>query len=188
MISTNIATNVYGERHSSLFSAVQIVLGSLLIALCAQINIPLPFTPVTVTLQTLAVMLVGASLGSRKGALCVLVYLSESMLGLPVLHGGYVNPLALIGPNGGYLAGFVLQAYVVGWFSERRHLLGKSLVMVGISLACFLQLSAGALWIGQFIGYSSAFMMGVVPFIAGEILKILVVVNYLYRNDNIATH
>jgi biotin transport system substrate-specific component len=180
----NMIANVRDERYSGIFSAVQIVLGSLLIALCAQINIPISFSPVTVTLQTLAVMLVGASLGSRKGALCVLVYLSESMLGLPVLHGGQMNPLALIGPNGGYLAGFVLQAYLVGWYSERRHTLGKSVVMIGMSLACALQLFAGTLWIGQFIGYSSAFMMGFMPFIPGEILKILVVVNYLYRNDS----
>lgn len=184
MISTNSITYTGNQERSRSFVFAQIALSSLLIAFCAQISIPLPFTPVPMTLQTLAIMMVGAMLGSRNGAMAVLLYIAESMLGLPVLASGKINPLALIGPNGGYLIGFVFQAYLVGWFAERRHSLSKSTLMFGISLACALQLSVGALWLGQFIGFKYVLAMGVLPFLAGEAVKIFAVAGYLSRNDN----
>lgn len=161
----------------------QIVAGSLLIALCAQIRIPLPFTPVPITLQTLAVMLVGGALGSRNGALSVLLYLAQSMMGLPVLSGGHIDPAALIGPAGGYLASFIFQAYLVGWFMERKQEIGPSLVMLGIALSCVVNLSLGALWLGNFAGFGNAFKLGVLPFIPGEICKSILALNLLVRND-----
>jgi len=72
----------------------QVILCSGIIALCAQIRIPLPFTPVPITMQTFAVMMIGGMLGSKNGALCVLMYLAEASFGLPVLRGGVSDPLA----------------------------------------------------------------------------------------------
>jgi biotin transport system substrate-specific component len=184
MLLTNSIAYTIPQRRSQAFVAVQIVLSSLFIALCAQISIPLPFTPVPVTMQTLAVMMVGVMLGSRKGAISVLLYLAESVFGLPVLAGGQVNTLALIGLKGGYYFGFIAQAYLAGWFAERRGMLGKSLTTMGISLACAVQLAVGGLWLAQFIGYEAAFMLGVLPFIFGEALKVLIVANFLSRHDN----
>lgn len=94
-----------------------VVAGSLLVALLAQVSIPLPFTPVPVTGQTLGVLLVGGALGSRLGAASLALYLGEGAIGLPVFAGG-VGGLP-VGPTGGYLVGFVLMAYVVGYLAER---------------------------------------------------------------------
>jgi len=171
------------KSHLWITYATQIFVGSLLIALCARITIFLPFTPVPLTLQTLAVMMIGATLGSRRAVLSVILYIGESVMGFPVLHGGLANPLALIGPNGGYLIGFIFQAYLVGWFAERRYTLLKTTLMLGMSLACCLQLILGTLWLGHFVGYQSMLIMGVIPFIPGEILKMLIVTNFLCRND-----
>lgn len=184
MLSTSSIAYTGAKERSVAFTVAQIFMSSLLIALCAQITIPLPFTPVGLTLQTLAVMLIGAMLGSRNGAISVMLYLAESMLGFPVLSGGVSNVLALVGPKAGYLIGFVFQAYLVGWFAERRHSLGRSGLMLGMFFASALQLSVGALWLGQFVGYQSMLLMGVVPFIPGEMIKILVVNNFLSRHDN----
>lgn len=188
MSSTSSIAYINTKERNPAFVVAQIVLSSLLIALCAQISIHLPFTPVPVTMQTLAVMMVGGMLGSRNGAISVLLYLVESMLGLPVLAGGTVNPLALVGPTGGYLIGFVFQAYLVGWFAERIHVLGKPALMIGVSLAYAMELAIGALWLSQFVGLKHMLMMGVIPFIPGAIVKILVVVNFLTRNDNRAEY
>lgn len=184
MISTSSITYNGIKKNSLIFSATQVVMSSLLIALCAQISLPLPFTPVPISMQTLAVMMVGAMLGSRKGTAAVILYLAESMIGLPVLAGGHVNPLALIGPRGGYLIGYVGQAYLVGWFVERKQIFGKVWTACGISLACALQLALGTLWLAQFVGYEAVLLMGVLPFIPGEMIKILAVVNYLFRHDS----
>lgn len=180
----SIAYHPSKETNLALATA-QIVMGSLLIALCAQISIPLPFTPVPFTLQSLAVMMIGGALGARKGAVSVVLYLLESMLGLPVLAGGAINSLALIGPRGGYLIGFVFQAYLVGWFTERRSEDRRSTFLMGICLASFLQLVVGTLWLGQFVGYKQMFLMGMFPFIPDAIIKISVAVNFLTRKEHL---
>ena len=82
---------------------VQVIVGSLFIGLLAQVHIPLPFTPVPLSLQTLAVLLLASSLGSKKATLAVLVYLAEIGFGLPISAGAISQPLALIGTNAGYL-------------------------------------------------------------------------------------
>lgn len=172
------------KKNSQALTAAQIVLSSLFILLCSEISISLPFTPVPLSLQTFAVMIVGAKLGSRNGAGSVVLYLMECFLDPSTMMDGELGLLALIGPTGGYLIGFVFQAYLVGWFAERKQVLGKSRVMLGIFLSCALQLTFGAIWLGQFVGFSHMIMMGIIPFIPGEILKALFVVNYLIRNDN----
>lgn len=177
------AVYISSKEQNSVFVAAQIVLSSLFIALCAQISLYLPFTPVPITMQTLAVMMVGGVLGSRNGAISVILYLAQSVLGLPVLAGGVVNPFALIGPTGGYLISFVFQAYLVGWFAERFSVLGKSALMMGISLAYVVGLLLGGGWLAQFVGFENMLVMGVIPFIPGEVIKILVVVNFLTRNE-----
>src|SRR5438552_12874537 len=96
---------------------VWVLAGSALIALCAKIRIggPVPFT-----MQSWAVILLGAVLGSRRGALAAIAYLMEGMLGLPVFAGPTAGPAYLLGLTGGFLVGFVPAAFVVGWLAERR--------------------------------------------------------------------
>src|SRR4030067_464514 len=88
--------------------------GSLLIGLAAQIQVVLPFSPVPVTGQTFAVLLLGALYGSRMGPATVATYLAMGGLGLPVFAGGAAGMARLLGPTAGYLVGFILAAWVVG--------------------------------------------------------------------------
>src|SRR3972149_9325 len=94
-----------------------IVSGSLLVALFAQIEIPLQ--PVPITGQTFAVLLVGAALGSKRGAASLGLYLTEGVLGLPFFSGGAHGVSYITGATGGYLIGFVAAAYVIGLLAER---------------------------------------------------------------------
>lgn len=157
------------RRHGNVtvaYDALTVLGGSLFIALLSQISIPLIFSPVPLTLQTLAVLLVGSLLGPKKGVLAVLTYLAESALGLPFLAGGAFGMASLCGATGGYLIGFVFAAYVVGVFKEK---------MAGFALATALIWFFGALWLSLFVGsLSTALLLGVVPFIATDLLKALV--------------
>lgn len=152
---------------------VQAFAGGLFIALCAQIKIPLLFTPIPLTLQTFAVMLMGAVLGKRCGVLTVLSYLVLSASGLPVMSGGTSSPWAIIGPAGGYLIGMVAQAYIIGYLCERFH--NKSVIFLGMIGACCLQLALGSFWLASFVGMDKMFIAGFFPFIPGEFIKVLCV-------------
>src|SRR5260370_17570704 len=94
-----------------------VITGSLIIALAAQIAVPIPFTPVPLTLSPLAVLIVGIILGSRRGAAAAILYLLEGLSGLPVGAQGHGGPLWLIGPTAGYLSAYPFPAFVPGWFS-----------------------------------------------------------------------
>lgn len=166
-----LSTNAI-PKTNTLKVLVQVVLSSLFIALCAQIRIPLPFTPVPLTMQTFAVLLVGGYLGSKNGALSVMLYLAETMLGLPVLSGGRVDMLALFSPVGGYLIGFIFQAYLSGWVVERQKYLGKTLVSLGLTAACAVQLLCGAFVLAFYVGAERSLLLGVLPFIPGELIKV----------------
>ncbi len=153
------------------------VLGfSLFLALCAQISFHLPFTPVPITLQTLAVLLTGAALGSRRGALAMLVYLAEGACGLPVFSGGTSGLVALFGYTGGYLWAFPIAAFVVGLLCERgldRRLLTSALAMLPGTLIIY---AIGVSWlaIALHISFAKALVFGLVPFIPGDLLKLII--------------
>ena len=145
---------------------------SLLIALSAQVAIPLPFTPVPVTLQTFAILLTGCLLGSSRGALAAAAYVVEGSLGLPFFSGGTGGIAHLFGPTGGYLVGCVAAALVAGLFAERgltTKPLGLLLTLIAADLVVFIP---GVVWLGAFTGPAKAVTLGFVPFVAGDALKI----------------
>ncbi len=117
-------------RDSLLSKAVLVLAGSAFIAKAAQISVPLE--PVPMTLQTLAILIVGLTMGSRLGALTVLAYLAEGAVGLPVFAEGK-STLALIGPTAGFLVGFVGMAFIAGLAADYG--IRKFLPMVGLALA-----------------------------------------------------
>jgi biotin transport system substrate-specific component len=160
------------KRQALLYDATLILAGSLLIGLSARLAIRLPFSPVPITGQTLAVLLAGALLGSRRGALSVLAYLGEGVAGLPVFAGGAGGIAHLAGPTGGYLAGFVLAALVVGWLAERgwdRHPGTTALAMLLGSAAIYVPWLP---WLAAFVGGERALVLGLYPFLAGDLLKL----------------
>ena len=100
-----------------LYDAVLVLGGSLLVAIAAQIHLPL--LPVPATAQTFAVMLLAMALGSRRAVACILAYLMEGAIGLPVFAGGGAGVAVLAGPTGGYLFGFAAAAWVTGSLADR---------------------------------------------------------------------
>lgn len=149
-----------------------VVAGSLLVALLAQVSIPLPFTPVPVTGQTLGVLLVGGALGSRLGAASLALYLGEGAIGLPVFAGG-VGGLP-VGPTGGYLVGFVLMAYVVGYLAERGWDRSWGRSFLAMVLGEIVLYAVALPWLGLFVGMHRVLALGFLPFISGDALKMMI--------------
>ena len=152
----------------------KILIGSLTIGLLAQLSLPVPFSPVPITGQTIGVVLVGSLLGSKKGALCILLYLMEGSLGLPVFANMSAGPHILIGPTAGYLWGFIIAAFIMGIFKENQFLQN----LYSCFLACFICttiiLITGAFYLAiltQDIG--KALYLGFYPFLIGDIVKSL---------------
>ncbi len=148
-----------------------VTLFSLATALSAQIAVPLPFSPVPLTGQTLGVLLTGALLGPRLGALSVLLYLAEGAAGLPFFAGGASGLLRFAGPTGGYLAAFPLAAALVGRLATRgwdRRPLSMFCAMLLGSLIIF---AFGAARLAHFVGAAQALPLGVWPFVPGDLLK-----------------
>lgn len=157
-----------------LYDIALIVGGSAFVALAARISVPLPFTPVPITGQTLAVLLVGAALGSRQGALSLLLYLLEGAAGLPVFAGGASGLSRLSGPTGGYLLGFVAAAYVTGWLAEHRwdrRFRSNLLAMLIGNIVIYL---FGLPWLARFVGIEKVLPLGLYPFIPGDLIKLII--------------
>ncbi|SNB53159.1 biotin transporter BioY [Thermoflexus hugenholtzii] len=165
------------QAQQRLADAVLILGGSLLTALMARVEIPLPFTPVPITGQTFAVLLVGAALGSRRGALSMAVYLLEGALGLPVFAGGAAGLARLRGPTGGYLIGFIAAAFVTGWLAERgwdRRPVTTALAMLAGNAVIYLFGLPWLAWfVGGFLGPKGALALGLLPFVPGDLIKLL---------------
>ena len=159
---------------SGIYEIALVVLCSGLIALSAQAAVPLPFSPVPVSGQTLAILLIASALGRRLGSAAVLAYLAEGAMGLPVFAGGISGPAALIGPTGGYLVGFIPAAWVCGALAERgwdRSVLGTAASMVAGEVVLF---AIGLFWLSRYTGPAAVWGMGLLPFLPGEAAKIAI--------------
>lgn len=159
-------------------NALLVVTASLFVALCAQVSLPLPFSPVPVTGQTFAVLLLGATLGPRRSAAALVLYLAEGAVGLPVFAPGGLPGLArLLGPTGGYLFAFPVAAFLLGWMMER--LPRKWWLWLAAAFVCELFiLLAGTAWlllVAPLPGWSEAAQLGLLPFLPGSLVKVLLV-------------
>jgi biotin transport system substrate-specific component len=154
---------------------VGLVLGaSLFVALCAHIAIPLPGTPVPLTVQNLAVLLVGLLLGSRRGFAALALYLAEGAIGMPVFSPTGPGGIAqLVGPTGGFLLAYPLVAWLAGFIGERGR---KSFARaaVGGFLADVLLFIGGLSWLA-FLTHSVAlaFRLGLYWFVFAEVIKVM---------------
>ena len=146
--------------------------GSLLIAIAAQIAIPLPLTPVPMTMQPLAVLFVGIALGSSRGAAAATLYLLEGIAGLPVFAQGHGGALWLLGPTAGYLLSYPAAAWLAGWFSERGWGSTVLRAVVGMLAALALIYAGGWAWLAVLTSPRAAFVGGVQPFILADAIKI----------------
>ncbi len=155
--------------------AIRVATFALLTAACAQIEIPLGFTPVPITAQTFAVLLSGAVLGSREGAASQLLYVVMGLVGLPFYAGGESGWETLSGATGGYLAGFIVASYVVGYLSEHQQD-RRFATSVGVFLTGNLIIyTCGVAWLMYTFSWDLATGVekGMAPFIIGDTVKIL---------------
>lgn len=144
--------------------------GALAIMAASQIAIPLPFTPVPITLQTFAVVTFAMLAGRRHGVNAVIAYLLAGALGAPVFS-GFSSLTALWGPTSGYLLGFIPAAFVAGSLADRGMTRSYPGAVMSALAANTLIVLCGALVLSAFVGFSNIWALGVVPFLAGDVIK-----------------
>ena len=160
---------------------ITVLLGSLMLTVSAYIAVPLPFTPVPITLQTLAVMLLAGTFGWKRAAGSVALYLCEGAMGLPVFSAATGGIACLLGPKGGYIAGFLVEAAAIGWAADKGFLKGGLSRLLTLTAGTAIQLACGLAWLGLFVGYPNVVALGLVPFIFGELLKVGIAWTMLVR-------
>jgi biotin transport system substrate-specific component len=171
------ATGVLDRTQSPAWwiEAALVVSASLFVALCARVTVPLPFTPVPLTLQNFAVLLVGLTLGSRRGFAALALYLVEGALGLPVFNPtGFGGIVQVLGPTGGYLMAYPVVASLSGWIAERgvrsfrryavATVVGEVVLFAG-GLAWLTVWTRGSWW--------QAAHFGLYPFVFAEVAKVM---------------
>ncbi len=148
--------------------------GSLVVALCARVALPLPFTPVPLTLQNFGVLLVGLLLGSKRGFAALALYLAEGAMGMPVFSLPGVGGIAqLLGPTGGYLMMYPFVAFLAGWVMERG---ARSFVRAAIAstLAEIVLFAGGIGWLAVWThSFALALRLGLYWFVFAEIIKVM---------------
>lgn len=153
-------------------TAIKAIIGSLFIALLAQVSIPLQ--PVPITGQTLGVTIVGFALGKRAGVASVALYLLEGAIGLPVFANGSSGIAAFFGPTGGYLYGFLATAYILGYFSDKGILNYPMAAFFIAIIASATTFVFGLFQLSFFVPADKVLEYGFTPFIAGGLLKALI--------------
>jgi biotin transport system substrate-specific component len=175
---SKLAIQTIGSRQERVFEAARqvaiVVSASLFVALCARITIPLPFTPVPLTVQNFGVLLVGLLLGSRRGFAALALYLAEGAMGMPVFSPVGVGGIAhLLGPTGGFLLAYPLVAWLAGFIMEHGR---KSFARAALgSLLGEVVLFAGGLtWLAVLThSVTQAFRWGLYWFLFAEVIKVM---------------
>jgi len=161
-------------RAGLLADALLVCGGAGLVALAAQVSIHLGFTPVPITGQTFAVVLVGAALGSVRGTASLLLYLLVGLAGAPVYAAHKHGWEVVSGATGGYIVGFVVAAALTGWLAERRHDRRVSTSLSAMLNGNVVIYIFGLLWLHHWLHASWATTLtdGLYPFVAGDVIKL----------------
>jgi biotin transport system substrate-specific component len=176
MTHTGIAPDapLYGRIAGSSLPAkiVLVLLGSALLTLSAKMQVP--FWPVPMTMQTFVVLVIGMSCGARLAGATVLLYLCQGALGLPVFAGTPERGIGLaymMGPTGGYLAGFLVAAILVGWLAERGWRRSILRIAVAAAIGHLVMLTLGTAWLATAVGWLRAWQLGIEPFLLATVIK-----------------
>lgn len=171
-LAPTLSARLFPRTSARLRDLTLILAGSLLVALFAQIEIPL--RPVPITGQTFAVLLVGAALGSRRGAASLALYLTEGALGLPFFSGGASGSSHLTGATAGYLIGFVMGAFVIGWLAEQGLERSVRTSLIPFLVGTVVIYVFGVTWLAVVLGsLSKAIAAGLLPFLIGDAIKLV---------------
>lgn len=169
-------SDVISQKQSSWLQDFFLIgMGSILISLCAPISIKLPFTPVPLALAPHVCLALGVIIGSKRGAVAVLAYLLQGVTGLPVFALGASGSLHLLGPSGGYLLGYVAATYVTGYLIEKMQERTAYKTFLALATGNGIIYLLGVSQLSFFIGLKSAVLLGILPFLLGDALKLLVV-------------
>lgn len=158
---------------AALRAAILVVVGSLLLTASAKAQVPM--WPVPMTMQSFVVLVIGMAYGSRLAAATVGFYLLQGAVGLPVFAGTPEKGIGLaymMGPTGGYLAGFMVAAAAMGWLAERGWDRTLWRATIAMAIGTTLMFIPGVTWLAVLIGWSKAVAAGLTPFILGSVLKL----------------
>ena len=158
-----------GAMRLAVFAFLAIA-GSWLLAVSGQIKVP--FYPVPATLQTLVIFMIGATYGMRLAGATVLLYLAQGAVGLPVFTGG-AGLAYMMGPTGGFLAGFVVAAVMIGWAADRGWARNPFKLFAVTLVAATVLMALGYAWLSGLIGPETAWLAGVQPFLLSELTKVV---------------
>lgn len=157
---------------TNIFRDIALVsLASILISLSGFVSIPLWFTPIPLATQNAVVLLMAALLGSRRGAAATFLFILQGVIGFPVFSNGGFGLMHLFGPTGGYVVGYLVASFVVGYIAEKRKTIASA--VGALTLGNIIVLFFGASYFATFVGFEKAFMLGVAPFLVGDIIKTL---------------
>ena len=180
------------NRTQSLLRNAALVIGaSVLMGILGRFSVPLPFTPIPITLANFGVLLIALTLGSRRAAAAMLLYLAEGAMGMPVFSPAGPGGIAqILGPTGGYLMAYPIAAFAAGWIAERgqRNIVRMSVAAVIGEVLLFV---GGIAWLLSLthVSLAQAVNWGVYPFGFGEIIKIMAAVaasTRLHRSSKLA--
>ncbi|MGC6473644.1 MAG: biotin transporter BioY [Candidatus Puniceispirillaceae bacterium] len=160
-----------GGLGEAIMSLALVLVGVGILAVSARIQVP--FYPVPVTMQTLAVMMIAMAYGSKLGTTTLFSYLLAGFLGAPVFAGG-AGFAYMAGPTGGYLAGFLLVGVVLGALADRGWTRNWQTTAAAMLVGTGIIYLLGVTWLSQLIGFDKAVAFGLVPFIYGDILKLVI--------------
>ena len=173
-LAPTIYTRTFPGAAGWLRDVILVLLGALFVVALAQIEIPVPFTPVPITGQTFGVLLAGAALGSKRGAASLISYLVFGTIGLPFFAGGAHGLNILIGATGGYLIGFVIAAFVIGLLAERGLERSVRTSLLPFLIGTLIVYVCGVAWLAIVLGsFSKAIAAGLLPFLIGDSIKLI---------------
>jgi biotin transport system substrate-specific component len=180
-----VATQTFDARPLVWTKQVAVVVcASLFVALCARVTVPLPFTPVPLTLQNFGVLVVALLLGSRRGFAALVLYLVEGAFGLPVFNPAGPGGIAqILGPTGGFLMAYPVVAFIAGWIYERTSRRFGWAVLSGAAAEVVLFLG-GLSWLAVLThSVSMAIKFGLYWFVFAEIIKVLMAAGVASRRN-----
>ena len=159
----------FTAHKSTLTFLTKTIVGSAIMAISAQITIPLPFVPITG--QTLGLIIVSLSMGSRAAVASIILYLTEGALGLPVFALGTSSIAVLLGPSGGYLWGFIPAAFVMGLFADKGSSTSFVKSAIAGTLGTIITFAFGLAQLSLFVPMNELLVIGLYPFVLGGIIK-----------------
>lgn len=170
-ISTISNVREWMQTNTKIAFAIKTIIGSIIMALSAQVTIPTPFVPITG--GTLGLTIIGLSLGRYVAVSSILLYIAEGVSGLPVFSGGGFGIAHVLGSSGGYLLGYIPAAFIMGFFSDKGCRNSFVKTAVAILLGHIALYTFGLLQLSLFVPNDKVLTFGLIPFIAGDVIKII---------------